>query len=430
MNSNQSGWRAFLEQADNGLARLRSSKFARDAAWLFIFNLLSRIVSFFGTTYAMRCLGPVNVGISALVQTTVQQVALVFNCGFETVAARRIATDHHQTKIITPTAMTFRLVLAVIAALVWVVVCHLVVPVSQRWVWMMGAPIMIAGTGSITFVFTGLEKLPIQNGIGTGGVLLMAAAYFVFFRPGMFLGADLIVIAVIGLAAMGVSWAVYHRLIGSWPIGGIVVQQLKSLFRESWRYWVLAVVIFFYSVFQIPLIAYLLGSREAGIFRSAFGMAAGVELLFNSINSLLLARLVNWQKTGIDLMWRRQGQLLLVFLAIGLPIVGILVLCAPLIYALLLGNAFMEGVRVFQILLVGRLVVFLGQIYAWGLVAVGQDNQFLMASLLGAVTSVALNLLVIPIFGLIGVACVSVGSETLIHSYCFLVLWRRRKILR
>lgn len=430
MNSNQSGWFTLVEQANHGLARLRSSKFARDAAWLLVFNLLSRIISFFGTTYAMRCLGPVNVGISALVQTTVQQVALAFNCGFETVAARRIAADHHEANVITPTAVTFRLILAVIAALIWVVVCHLVVPVSQRWVWMMGAPIMIASTGSIAFVFTGLEKLPIQNGIGTGGVLLMAAAYFIFFRPGMFLGADLIVIAVIGLATMGVSWAVYHRLVGSWPIGGIVVQQLKSLFRESWRYWLLAVVIFFYSVFQIPLIAYLLGSREAGIFRSAFGLAAGVELLFNSINSLLLARLVNWQKMGMDLMWRRQGQLLLVFLAIGLPIVGILVLFSPFIYSILLGSAFMEGVRVFQILLVGRLVVFLGQIYAWGLVAIGQDNQFLIATLLGAVTSVSLNLLLIPIFGLVGVACVSLLSEILIHAYCFIVLWRRRKILQ
>jgi O-antigen/teichoic acid export membrane protein len=413
-----------VEQANNGLARLRSSKFARDAAWLFVFNLLSRVISFFGTAYAMRCLGPVNVGISALVQTTVQPVALAFNCGFDTIAARRIAADHQQAKVITPTVVTFRLVLAVIAALVWVFLCHLAVPASQRWIWMMGAPIMITGTGSVAFVFTGLEKLPIQNGIGTGGVLLMAAAYFVFFRPGMFLGADLIVVAIIGLATMGVSWAVYHRLLGVWPIGRVVARQLKSLFRESWRYWLLAIVVFFYSVFQIPLIAYLLGMREAGIFRSAFGMAAGVELLFSSINSLLLARLVNWRKMGIDLMWRRQGKLLLVFLAIGLPIVCILVLFAPLIYSLLLGNAFMEGARVFQILVVGRLVVFLGQIYAFGLVALGQDNQFLFASLLGAISSITMNLIVIPKYGIVGAAIVSVASEFLLVTACFLFVKR------
>jgi O-antigen/teichoic acid export membrane protein len=68
---------------------------------------------------------------------------------------------------------------------------------------------------------------------------------------------------------------------------------------------------------------------------------------------------------GLGVMWDRQAKLLLAFLIIGLPIVGILILVAPMIYSLLLGDAFKEGVLVFQILVVGRLVVFLGQIYSW-----------------------------------------------------------------
>jgi O-antigen/teichoic acid export membrane protein len=151
-------------------------------------------------------------------------------------------------------------------------------------------------------------------------------------------------------------------------------------------------------------------------------MAAGVELLFNSINSLLLARLVNWTKMGLQAMWRKQTRLLLIFLCIALPLVVLLIISAPLIYKILLGRAFLGGVRVFQILVVGRMVVFLGQIYAWGLVAAKEDSQFLFASLLGAIFSVTLNLFFIPIFGIIGAACVSVISEILVHSYCYLAL--------
>jgi O-antigen/teichoic acid export membrane protein len=91
MMSRLSEWTMIVKQANNELARLRYSNFVRDAASPFVFNLLSRAISFFGTAYAMRCLGPLNVGISALVQTTVQQVALAFNRGFDTVAAHRIA---------------------------------------------------------------------------------------------------------------------------------------------------------------------------------------------------------------------------------------------------------------------------------------------------------------------------------------------------
>jgi O-antigen/teichoic acid export membrane protein len=420
----------FIDQTKSKLVRLRQSNFARNAAWLLVLNLLSRGIAFFATAYAMRSLGPVNLGISALIQATVQQVALVSNCGFDTIAVRRIASDHGNTSVVTTTAVTFRLALAVLASFVWVIVCYLVIPKPQRWVWLMGALIMISGTGSITFVFSGLEKLPTQNAIGTGGVLLSAIAYFAFFHPGMFLGADLIVIASVGLATTGVSWWVYHRLLGFWPVGRVVFGQLRLLFRESWRYWLLAVIVFFYSVFQFPLIAYLLGPRELGIFRSAFGLAAGVELLFNSVNSLLLARLVNWKMMGLSVMWHRQKKLSLAFLIIGLPIVSILIFTAPMIYSLLLGGAFEEGVQIFQILVVGRLVVFIGQIYSWGLVAAGHDNQFLGASLLGAAMSVTMNLLLIPKFGLLGAAYVSVMSEVLVHMYCYLAVREKVRKLR
>jgi len=419
---------SFIKQVKCGLVRLQQSQFARNAAWLLVFNLIARGIAFFGTAYSMRCLGPVNVGISALIQATIQQVALSFNGGFDTVTIRRIASDHGNTHNITTTAVTFRLVFAVLASLIWAFVCYMVIPEAQIGAWLLGVPIMIAGAGSIGFVFSGIEKLPIQNAIGTGGVLLSAVAYFIFFHPKMFLGADLMVISIIGLATMVVSWIIYYRLIGYWPVGKIVFKQLKLLLRESWRYWLLAVVVFFYSIFQFPLIAYLLGSRELGIFRAAFGLAAGLELLFNSVNSLLLARLVNWRKIGLDAMWHRQKMLLLIYLIIGLPIVVVLIFAAPIIYSTILGDAFNEGILVFQILVVGRLVVFIGQIYAWGLVAAGWDNQFLIASLLGAMTSITMNLLLIPNFGLLGAACVSVGSEVLVHTYCYLAV--RKKVRR
>lgn len=413
---------AIIRQSKDKIFHLRQSSFARNAAWFLLLNLLSRGVGFFAVAFAMRCLGPVNVGISALIQTTAQQVALAFNPGFDTIAIRKIAADHGNANAVTKTVVTFRLALAVIASLIWVIGCYFVAPKTQFLPWLIGVPIMITGAGSIVFVFSGLEKLPIQSAIGTGGVLLAAIAYFAFFHPNMFLGADLIVVAIVGLGTMVVSWLFYHRMLGFWPVGLVTVQQLRLLLHESWRYWLLAVIVFFYSTFQFPLIAYLLGTHELGIFRAAFGLAAGVELLFNSINSLLLPRLVNWKKMGLDFMWHRQSKLLLVFLMIGLPVVVILIFLAPTIYTLFLGEAFKKGVLVFQILVVGRLVVFLGQIYAFGLVAVGQDNHFLGASLLGASASITLNLLLIPKYGLLGAAYVSVASEIIVHTYCYLVV--------
>jgi O-antigen/teichoic acid export membrane protein len=417
-----SEWRILIGASTNGLVRLRQSTFARQAAWLFVLNLISKGVGVFGSAYAARCLGPTNLGISGLVLATARPVMLTYDGGFNVVGVRKIAADKENSRSIIETINTFQLGMALIASAFWMILVFWLVPVNQRLVWGLGMPSLIFSATSIVFVFQGLEKLPIQTAIGTVSSLLIAGAYFLFFSPGMFLGADLIVGSAVGLLGALAAWVVYYRLFGRLPIGTIRLRELLDLLGESWRYWLLAVVVFFYTMFQIPLIAYLLGPTEVGIFRSALVLAAGVGLLFDSINSLLLARLVNWQKMGLDVMWHRQGTLLLVFLIIGVPISGVSILVAPVFYSLFLGNAFKAGILVFQILVVGRLVVFLGQIYAWGLVAAGQDNQFLGASVLGAVTSITMSVLLIPTFGLLGAACVSVVSEVLVHTYCYLAV--------
>jgi O-antigen/teichoic acid export membrane protein len=307
----------------------------------------------------------------------------------------------------------------------WLTVVLTFSPSSTRLAWLLGIPLLITIAGTITFAFQGLEQLPFQNAIATGGALITAAAYFLLFRPGMFLGADLAVTGAAGILTCGVSWCAFYSMFGKWPLVKLRLAEVRQLLTVSHRYWIQAGVIYFYSIFQIPLIAHFAGTRDAGIFRSAFLLASGLELLFNSINSLLLPRLVVWSKLGLNAMWRKQSKLLLVYLGISIPIVLFLSLVAPLVYRLVLGEAFRDGIRLFQILIVGRTVVFVGQIYAWGLAAIHADSQFLTATIIGATFSVVANLIVIPVYGSLGAACVSVGAETLIHTYCVLSFRRQ-----
>ena len=422
MLSGQLVYETLCAQVKGGLGKLRRTQLARDAAWLLIFNLTSRAAAFFGIAYAARCLGPVNLGISAVVQTTAQQAGLAYNGGFDTVAARQIAADQKNCSAVTEAVILFRLCLAAVISVVWVIFTLTFIAGSYRLAWVMGAPLLLTTAASVVFAFQGLEKLPIQSAIGAGGALLSASAYFLFFLPGMFLGADLIVISSVGVVTVVGSWAAYYRLFRRLPIGKATWQQIFNLLRESWRYWILAVVIYFYSVFQIPLVAWLLGAREVGIFRSAFLMATALELFFNSINNLLLPRLVVWQQQGLQVMWRKQSRLLLIFVGIGFPTVTAAILAAPFVYRALLGPAFVRGVVVFQILAVGRLVVFLGQIFAWGLAATKQDTQFVLASLGGAISSVTLNIIFAPIYGIVGAAFVSLVSELIVHVSCYFAL--------
>jgi PST family polysaccharide transporter len=404
------------------LGRFCGSKFVRDSALLLAFTLLSRGIGFFASAYAARSLGPFKLGVSALIMATVAQVNLAFNGGFDTVAVRKIASNPESAGEVTSTVLGFRMGVAGLAVLLWLTVVLTIPDLPHRSAWLFGGLLVLTSASGLTFVFSGLEKLPIQNAIGTGGALLAALAYFVFFRPGIFLGADLVVAGGVGLVTTAFSWGAYRRILGRWPLGRTSVHQVRALLREGWRYWIAAAVGYLYSAFQIPLVAYISGAHDAGLYRTAFSMAAAVELVFGSINSLLLPRLIAWKQMGLDVLQRRQATLLAISVAVGLPPVALLAFTAPALFRLMLGPAFVEAIPVFQILVVGRLVVFCSQMYPFSLVALGRDTALLAMSMTSAVLSVSLTIFAAGEYGIVAVALVNVLVELFVGLACYFLV--------
>lgn len=404
------------------LRRLRSSRMLQQAAWLFVLNTLAKGLVFLGSAYAAKCLGPTNLGISALIISLGQLVVVLTGGGLDLVAVRHIAANPSAAGGITRAIVGFRWrMLAVIlplglGAALWLT------PREQALAWGVGALIPIAASFSLLFVFQGLEKLPIQAMVSVLTSTLAALAFF-FFRPGMPLGSDLVVLAVTGLVGVAVNSWLFLRLTRA-PDATGTVTSIGPLLLESRPYWVLAVVVYCYSTLQVPLVGFIVGKESLGVYRSAIMLAAGLELFYNSVNSLLLPRLVAWQQRGQAYLWRRQKELFVIFLFIGVVVSGVLILAAPLVYHHLLGTEFSKAVLPFQILVVGRLVVFVGQIFAWSLTALRLDRQFFFASLAGALFSVSANLLLVPKFGIVAAAVVSLVAELVVHFLCFVALRR------
>ena len=148
-------------------------------------------------------------------------------------------------------------------------------------------------------------------------------------------------------------------------------------------------------------------------------MASGVELLYGSITSLLIPRLISWKKISYNYMWDKQILLVKIFLIIFLFSGIFLFFTSDFLINNLLGSSFKDAITVFKILLIGRGIVFIGQIFAWGLTALALDKAFLFNSFIGAVTSLVLNLLLLKHLGIIGAACISVTTEIIIHLLCF-----------
>jgi PST family polysaccharide transporter len=181
----------------------------------------------------------------------------------------------------------------------------------------------------------------------------------------------------------------------------------------------MVIVVYCYSTLQIPLLGALAGEEKLGIYRSALMLAAGLDLLYGSLNVLLLPRLVRWKQLGATLFRRKQAQLFAASSGMGICVAAASIIAAPTIYRLMLGPRFAGGAVPFQILALARSVVFVGQIYSNSLVALGLDRQFLWATIAGAVFSVTANIYAIPKFGIPGAAVVSLAAEVIVCTLCF-----------
>lgn len=394
----------------------------RQAAWLFGLNTFAKGLAFVGSAYAAKCLGPANLGISALVLSLSQFVGVVVGGGLDAVAVRRIARDPGCARSLTKTIVGFRIrLLAVILPLGLgaALVCF---PWSQALAWSAGALLPLVTALGLVFVFQGLERLPMQALVSVLTSMLAALGYFLF-RPGMLVGSDLAVMALSGLVGVAVSFRLFNAI--SREAGASTEAPcIKALLVESRPYWALAVVVYCYFSLQIPLVGYMAGNKMLGVYRSALLLSAGLDLFYYSINALLLPRLVAWHQHGHAYLWSRQRELFGLFLLLGGGVSAVLIWTAPPFYHRFFGAEFEGAIRPFQILVVGRLVVFVGQIYAFTLTALHLDRQFFWASLAGAVFSISANLLLVPRFGIAAAAVVSVLAEILVHGLCYVAVKR------
>ena len=404
-----------------GAEEIRGSKFAKDAVGIALLNILVRIFGFFGTAYAAKCLGPTNLGVSAIVQTTANQLAIAFDGGFNVTGVRAIAENRVDGVAIGRAIIAFRFSVSSLLAFIWIIGVINFAPIEQRLPWLLGAPILMLLAINITFIFQGFERLISQIFINAVSVLMTTAAYFIFFKPNMFMGADLIVICASGFFVASLSWYVFYKIDSNFFVMKIDWKVLKKIILESRVYWINSIVGTVYPAIQIFLVTYCLGLYENGIYRAALNTAGAMELLFNSINSILLARLIEWKKQGIENLWKRQHKVTLFLGFILLPVAATLILLAPLMFSTLFGSDFQGAIIIFQIAIIAKIIVILGQPYSWGLVALRQDVGITKIQLGIALISVTINLIAIPVWGLNGAIICMFITDFCYSAACFIL---------
>jgi O-antigen/teichoic acid export membrane protein len=372
-----------------------------------------------------RYLGPGDYGRYALALMYIQLFGVLADVGLFTIVVRDISRDPSRTEELVGNTLTLRLLLA-LAAIAVAAGVSLLLPYERDVrvaIVIAGAPLLFGMLGT-TFVAVLQSRLRMGRAV-VGDVLGRAVSLGLV---GLAAGLDLGFYAVVGTAAGGAfatavaTWlltrplvtirpradpAVWRRLLaGGLPLGvALAVNELY--FRAD------TLIISLYEPYgQVG--AYTLAYRMLEL-TLVFGT------LFLTTTFPLLAEAVARDEPRA----RRAIQVSTdVFVLAGAPLVAGGLVLSPELVELVAGERFEDAATPLRILLVAGALAWVNGVFGYALIAKDRQLSALWLNLAALTFNVVLNLLLVPRYGIVVAAVVTVASEVLILAGSYALMRR------
>lgn len=400
-------------------------RFARAFGWAALWQVLGKLIGFVGLSWAFRCLGPDNVGVSGTVLVAVMYAQLVLDFGLDIVAVRHVAAGTVKLEEIAPALFTLRMLLALAALVVGtLVVPWLPLRLEVRWVWWFGVVHLSFLTVGFSWWFQATERMPLFSLLQNLITVATSAVFLAAFRPGQAVGSDLVATLAVNAAGTAVIWWWIRGRMGRGLFRTAALPLALRLFREARPTWVFNVLYSAMGNMNLPLCTYYLGDREAGYYRSAALFVATLQVFLSYFALMLNPRIVRWRAEASGRLRRRLLALTGALVAGSAVCLAVTWLLREPVIRLLWGEAFMPASGVLPQLVAARFLAVASGLLVWGLYANYREWLAVLCCVPSLAVALGLNLWLIPRHGIPAAAWLNYGAEFLLLLLCFLALNR------
>ncbi len=397
-------------------AKLWSNRLVNQSLKINALRAISLGIGFLGSVWSSRCMGPDNLGISGMIIGTITPLVLLINLnqaahwvrlyrGYKTEEEKADLVSVISTYKLT---VTFAFILIAIPLLLFG-------DFSSNWhLGLLAAfPYFFLTANAADWLLQSEEKVPAITQAMMVQAIISTCLYFLFFRPGMSAGADLVVQCTGLTVAFILAWstALNKRKIRLFHWAKLV--EIVPMLKEGRWLILIGFAVYTFTTLEVPLIGWLYSLKELGIYRTSIVLVSGVGAFTGYIPMLLYSRMIEWNQQGPRYLWQQQKKVLL-YLALMSAVLSVAAFAlAPFIYSHIYGPGFQRGAYPFAILLAAKLMALLSGILSWGMAAQKKDRALFYIMVYVAVFSVTSNLIFIPRFGAFGASTVNLLSEVL-----------------
>lgn len=407
---------------------------ARNSAVGMAAQLVIKILSFGFSVLIVRRLGVEAYGQYAAVLAFGALFVFLADLGLSPYAVREIARRRdavdgtEQANRVFGNIIVLRFLLALLAALLLI-----------GTAWLTGRPLIMIGAialgtlGLIMYSFqgasdamlAGFERLDLSAGAKVlyQIIFVLVGAGALLFGFGYY---GLIIANLLGILLMTLACWRGARSLGLRPARPNPADWL-ALLRASLPFGIIGFTLGLSYKFDSVLLNIFRSDAETGYYNAAYNLVFSTVILSNVINTALYPSLTRQAATGPDMLPAIYARALRYLLVLALPIaVGASILADQLV-PFLFKAEYLPAVPALQIVIWVVPLMFCSEFLGYVVLIRGQERSAARAIVISTSINVGLNLLLVPLFGFIGAATMTVVTEAiLVGQY----VWMLRAELR
>jgi O-antigen/teichoic acid export membrane protein len=408
--------------------RVARARAAADVAIQVLGRALNLVPGIVVTVLLTRALGDDGFGSWSTALAIVQIATPFGDFGLEQVAVRKAAAARHEERHWIGALITLRLAFALPVAIV-TAIAQLVIADNSE---MAAAGLLL--TGTLLLAPFSMTRVAFQTRVRNDLTILVLTVNSVLWT------AAVVAIAASGggmvwFAAAFLASALASIGLGVWLGSRLSRPRLRgsrALWRELARIGVpigvAGLVVTAYVKLDQVMLFSLAGAEDAGLYGAVYRFLDQAQFLPAALMTTLFPIMASSWPADPERV-RRIGRLIADYLAIvSLPALGFTIVASEPVVRLLFGEDFLRAADALPILMGAFVVICFGYLAGNLVVVLELQRVFLRNALIALVFNVVLNLILIPPYGFVAAAWVTLATEVLVTALTLSAVLRRLEL--
>ncbi len=376
-----------------------------------VMRLVSMVISVATVSLTARTLDPDGFGVWTAVSAYVGIFGIVTDLGLTTVAMQRMSAEPERESEWLGALAGMRLLLSVVAAILCAATVPIFLDTGHEAAWILTLTIFSSGGSALMAVFNSRLRAGLALSFGVIQSVLWLGVTFTFYET----GASVVEFAVAYVCVLAIICTLQVRAARryaqiAWRAGRAL---WRPLMKVAVPLGIAGVLITIYYQIDSVLLLQLSTEHETGVYGAAYRFLAPLLFLPAAVMSSffpVLSAVHEHDPARVRRLVQRAAELMTV---ISLPILAVTLALSDQIVHALYGDQYARTAEVLPVLMIAFVSICFGSLAGFLAPLLNLHWRLALYSGIGAIANIGLNVALIPRYGALGSAWVTVVTEVL-----------------